>query len=217
VACELSRRFIESKIAACTCAYISPLASKSRLGEIIAISIPGYKVSSASSSAMVFTVAFLSAKSWRALTRVFLERRGLIAIDELVIFFDPPFPTSALSYGKEEAAATTGGSSLHRLRRKSLFSLLTIPPRVASDIARRLFRARRRPRDPMPRGHVGAHPASSSPSSSLSSSHLSRMRSLPSPLFAFVPSFLVLLKERPVSSWKTRTPRNLVSRDLDGC
>jgi len=109
----------------------------------------------------VLTVAFLSAKSWRALTRVFLERRGLIAIDELVIFLDPPFPTSALSYGKEEAAATTGGSSLHRLRRKSLFSLLTIPPRVVSDLAGRLFRARRRPRDPMPRGHVGAHPAHS--------------------------------------------------------
>lgn len=54
-----------------------------------------------------FTFAFLSAKSWRALTRVFLERRGLIAIDELVIFFDPSIPTSALSYGEEATAAST--------------------------------------------------------------------------------------------------------------
>lgn len=54
-----------------------------------------------------FTFAFLSAKSWRALTRVFLERRGLIAIDELVIFFDPSIPTPALSYGEEATAAST--------------------------------------------------------------------------------------------------------------
>lgn len=40
-----------------------------------------------------------------------LERRGLIAIDELVIFFDPSIPTSTLSYG-EEAASTVSVESL---------------------------------------------------------------------------------------------------------
>jgi len=101
-----------------------------------------------------FTFAFLSAKSWRALTRVFLESgRGLIAIDELVIFFDPSIPMSALSYGEEATAASTVESpsffflSFHR--GPSLVESLRI-------VERSSFRARRRPRDLMPRGHVGA-------------------------------------------------------------
>lgn len=68
-----------------------------------------------------FTFAFLLAKSWRALTRVFLKRRDLITIDELVIFFDPSIllPNIEAILRREGNRATL----FYRVRRKSLFSL----------------------------------------------------------------------------------------------
>lgn len=48
-----------------------------------------------------------------------------------------------------------GSSSFHRVRRKSpFFSFFAVPPPLRG--ARSSFCARRRPRDPMPRGHVSA-------------------------------------------------------------
>jgi len=77
------------------------------------------------------------------------ERRGLIAIDELVIFFDPSIPTSALSYGEEATAAST-------VSVESLLFFFLFRRFFSRIVKRSSFSARRRPRDSMPRGHVGA-------------------------------------------------------------
>lgn len=92
------------------------------------------------------------------LTRVFLgleERgRGLIAIDEPVIFFDPSI--TALSYGEEAAAATAAAAASTVAVESPFFPFSSFhlePARIAECSS---FRARRRPRDPMPRGHAVA-------------------------------------------------------------
>lgn len=74
------------------------LALKFRVNKIvIAIFILGYKILALYT--MGFYISFRRNRG--ALTRVFLERRDLITIDELVIFFDPSIllPASILSRG----------------------------------------------------------------------------------------------------------------------
>lgn len=147
----------------------------------------GHEVSRTRHRNRDLTCAFLSAKSWRALTRVFLER-GTRERGRRVFNCDRRTGDFLRSLG---AVLRRGGSPrfppLVPPRRKSLFPLFfffAVPPRALSRM-RSPFRARRRPRDPMPRGHVAAPGQRPPPSSASSSSSIpcSLPFSLPSSIF----------------------------------
>lgn len=184
------------------------LASKFRFSKIIVvIFIPGYKVSSGQLYVRWdFTFAFLSAKSWRALTRVFLERRDLITIDELVIFFDPSIllPASILTCGEKAIAAL-----FYHVRRKSFFFpfLHSESFRIARSAHQILCTSKAtRPDASRTRQYI-----------------LLLLRLLPH--FLYAPSLRILFsllfhrffhfKDGHESSWKTYTLRALIFHDLD--
>lgn len=146
-----------------------------------------------------FTFAFLSAKSWRrTLTRVFLERRDLITIDELVIFFDPSIllPASILSRGYFLSSVESPffpflpfHSESFRIAERSSHSM-----HVEGHATRRLE-------------NTSVYPSSSSSSFFILALSISY-----SPFCSIV---FFLFKVRHESSWKTRTLRALVFHDLD--